>query len=210
MTIRLSALVIAALAAMAAEPAMADAGHLGGMGGALFGDSFFHFSKQNLKTFPVSTIRAGRLRVELQRTRLSEVQRAFGGTIYEQGSGMRAARWLCYEGPEASTWFMSNIEGGNEFVMMVATEAGGADGSCDRAPADLGVPDFGIPGLGASLDQLKAHFGSAVVGSHSAVSYRVDRPARDGLGTAYDAEYVGYIMRGGRVAAVGVGETTAQ
>jgi hypothetical protein len=206
----LGALAIATLAAATAGPALADAGHLGGMGAALFGDSFFHFNKQNLKAFPVSTIRAGHLRIELQHTRLGEVQRAFGGTIYEQGSGMRAAHWLCYQGPEASTWFMSNVEGGNEFVMMVATEAGSADGNCDRAPAALGVPDYGIPGLGASLDQLEAHFGSATVGSHSAISYRVDRPARDGLGTAYDAEYVGYIMRGGKVAAVGVGETTAQ
>jgi len=210
MTMRLSALVIATLASLVAGPALAAAGHLGGMGANLFGDSFFHFNKQNLKTFPVSTIHAGRLRVELQRTRLSEVQHAFGGTIYEQGSGMRAAHWLCYEGPQATTWFMSNVEGGDEFVMMVATEAGRADGSCDRAPADLGILDYGIPGLGASLDQLKAHFGSAIVGSRSAISYRVDRPARDGLGTAYDAEYLGYIMRGGKVVAVGVGETTAQ
>ena len=90
----------------------------------------------------------------------------------------------------------------------VIAEAALVDRSSGKA--DLGIPDYGIPGLGASLDQLKAHFGSATVGSHSDVSYRVDRPARDGLGTADDAQYVGYIVRGGRVVGVGAGETTAQ
>jgi hypothetical protein len=205
-----SVLVIATLACFVAGAAEADTGRLGGMGADLFGDSFFHFKQQNLKSFPVSSIRAGRLQVTLQRTRLSEIQHAFGGTIYEQGSGMGAAHWLCYEAPQSTTWFMSNLEGGNEFVMMVATSAGGAEGSCDRAPAGFTPPEMGIPGLGASLADLKAHFGSATLGSHSDVSYRVDRPARDGLGTAYDAQYVGYIVRGGRVVAVGAGETTAQ
>lgn len=206
---RLSVLVIATLACLAAGPAAAAPGRLGGMGADLFGDTFFHFSQQNLKSFPVSSIRAGRLRITLQHTRLSEVQHAFGGTIYDEGSGMGAAHWLCYEGPQATTWFMSNIEGGDEFVMMVATSAGGAEGNCDRAPAGFTPPEMGIPGLGASLADLKAHFGSATVGSHGDVSYRVDRPARDGLGTADDAQYVGYILRGDTVAAVGAGETTA-
>jgi hypothetical protein len=207
---RRSALVIATLACLTAGPAAAEPGRLGGMGADLFGDSFFHFNVQNLKTFPISSIRAGRFGIELQRTRLSELQRAFGGTIYQEGSGMGAASWLCYEGPQATTWFMSNVEGGDDFVMMVATAEGGADGSCDRAPAGFTPPEMGIPSLGASLAELKAHFGSATVGSHSDVSYRVDRPARDGLGTADDVQYVGYIVRGGAVVAVGAGETTAQ
>jgi hypothetical protein len=42
------------------------------------------------------------------------------------------------------------------------------------------------------------------------VSYRVDRPAKDGLGTANDAQYIGYVVRGGSVVGYGVGETTAQ
>jgi hypothetical protein len=165
---RRSAVLIAMLAsALTIGAAQADPGHLGGLGASLFGDSFFHFSAQNLKSFPISSIRAGRVRIELQHTRLTEVQRAYGGKIYEQGEGMSAA------------------------------------------PAGFSPPELGIPGLGASLDDLRAHFGSATVGSHSDVSYRVDRPARDGLGTADDAQYVGYVVRGGRVAGVGVGETTA-
>ena len=210
MMMRRSAVLIAMLAsAFVTGAAYADPGHLGGLGADLFGDSFFHFTAQNLKSFPISSIRAGRVRINLQHTRLTELQHVYGGTIYEQGEGMGAAHWLCYAAPGSTTWFMSNLEGGNEFVMMVATAAGGPDGSCDVAPAGFTPPELGIPGLGASLDDLRAHFGSATVGSHSDVSYRVDRPARDGLGTADDAQYVGYVVRGNQVVGVGAGETTA-
>jgi hypothetical protein len=207
---RRGALIIALLASFAAGSAHADSGRLTGMGANLFGNSFFHFGQPNLKGFPVSSIGVGRVRIQLQHTRLSDVQRAYGGTIYEQGSGMGIARWLCYESPQASTWFMSNSLGGGEFIMMVASSAGPAGGSCDQARGNFPLPQMGIPGLGTGLADLKARFGSANVGSHSDVSYRADRPARDGLGTANDAQYVGYVVRGGTVVGVGVGETTAQ
>ncbi|HVX82189.1 MAG TPA: hypothetical protein VHB23_12490 [Devosiaceae bacterium] len=202
------AVFIAVLASLTSGSAMAEPGRLTGMGANLFGNSFFHFGQPNLERFMVSSIQVGRLRVQLQRTRLEDIQRVYGGTIYQEGAGNGAARWLCYQGPQASTWFMSNMLGGGEFVMMVATQAGAAGGSCDAA--NVPPPQMGIPGLGATTAQLKATFGSAVVGSHSDVSYRVDRPAKDGLGTANDAQYIGYVVRGGSVVGYGVGETTAQ
>lgn len=180
------------------------------MGANLFGNSFFHFGQPNLEQFPVTAIRVGKQHFDLQRSRLTDVQRAFGGTIYEEGGGTGSARWLCYEAPGSTSWFMSNSLGGGEFVMMVAVQAGAASGSCDRAPADFAEPDLGVPGLGASMEALKAKFGAAPIGSHGDVSYRVDRPAKDGLGTASDAQYLGYVVKGGRVVGVGVGETTAQ
>jgi len=205
---RRAAAIIGMLASLVAGTAYADAGRLGGMGADLFGNSFFHFGQANLKSFPVSSIRAGKLAIDLQHTRLAEVQRAFGGTIFEQGEGMATARWLCYASPQATTWFMSNILGGGDFVMMVAVQAGAPSGNCNVAPAGFPIPQMGIPGLGATTAQLKSTFGSATIGSHSDVSYRADRPARDGLGTANDAQYLGYIVRGGRVVGVGVGATT--
>jgi hypothetical protein len=196
-------------AAMAAAPG-GQPGRLAGLGANIFGNSFFHFGAPNLKSFPVSMIRAGRVNIDLQHTRLSDVQRAYGGTIYQQGNGMGTARWLCYSSPQSTTWFISNMLGGGEFIMMVASQAGAAGGSCDPAPAGFQPPQLGIPGIGAKLADLKAHFGAAPMGGHSDVSYRVDRPARDGLGTANDAQYIGYVLRGGSVVGVGVGETTAQ
>ena len=207
---RRGAVVLALLASLLTGTAEADPGRLGGMGANLFGSSYFHFGVPNLKAPPVSTISVGHLRVTLQRTRLADVQRVYGGTIFEAGGGMGAARWLCYEAPQATTWFMSNSLGGGEFIMMVAVEAGPAAGTCDVAPHNFEVPNMGIPGLGASTAQLKQRFGSAIIGSHSDVSYRSDRPAKDGLGTAMDAQYIGYMVRGGQVVGVGVGETTVQ
>jgi hypothetical protein len=213
---RRGAMFIAVLASLFVGSAQADNGRLSGMGANLFGNSFFHFGQSNLKNFPVSAIRAGRLRIDLQHTRLSDVQRAFGGTILAQGSGMGAAHWLCYEtdgakGTQAArVWFMSNVLGGGEFVMMVAAEAtgGGGGGGCSPAPRGFAIPELGIPGIGSTTADLRGHFGSAQVGSHSDVSYRSDRPARDGLGTASDAQYIGYVVNGGVVVGVGVGETT--
>ncbi|MDR3475165.1 MAG: hypothetical protein P4M09_26235 [Devosia sp.] len=207
---RRAAVLIAMLAGLATGAAQADPGRLGGMGANLFGNSFFHFGEPNMKGFQVSSIELGRMRVQLQRTKLSEIQHVYGGTIYEEGQGMGAAHWLCYAGPKVTTWFMSNMLGGGEFVMMAAVQAGAAAGSCDAAPANLPLPEMGIPGLGATTAELKEKFGSATLGSHSDVSYRADRPAKDGLGTANDAQYIGYVVRGGAVVGVGVGETTAQ
>ena len=204
------ALVIATLAALATGSAQADPGRLSGMGANLFGNSFFHFSEATLKTFPVTGVQTGRLHIQLQRTKLADVQKAFGGTLSTEGQGMGAAHWLCYQSPKATTWFMSNMLGGGEFVMMVAVQSGAGGGSCDTAPAGFAEPQLGIPGLGAPIAELKEKFGAAPLGSHSDVSYRADRPAKDGLGTANDAQYIGYVVRGGTVVGFGVGETTAQ
>jgi hypothetical protein len=205
----LTATVFALVAgsASAAAPQAAQ-GRLGGLGASLFGNSYFNFSQPNLKAFAVSTIRFGKVRIDLQHTKLTDVQRAYGGTIYQQGQGNGIARWLCYQSPQAATWLMTNSLGGGEFVMMVATAAGQAQGSCDAIDAPL--PDFGIPGLGASTGELQQHFGSVPQSGRGSIGYRADRPARDGLGTANDAQYIGYVTSGGRVAGVGVGATTAQ
>src|SRR6185312_10071971 len=101
---RRGALFIAALACLAAGSAQAAPGRLTGMGANLYGNSFFHFGTPNLKSFAVSSVTLGKVRISLQRTRLEEVQRVYGGTIYEEGGGMNLARWLCYQGPQATTW----------------------------------------------------------------------------------------------------------
>ena len=215
---RLRVFFLAATAALATTSGYAEDARLSGMGANIFGNSFFHFSEANLKAPPVTSINVGRMRVLLQQTKLSELRKVFGGTIYQQGVEHNAAYWLCYttdgsKGQAATVWFLSNSLGGGDFVMMVAAEAAsarGGSGDCSPAPAVFSVPDMGIPGIGATTADLKAHFGAATVGSHSTVSYRSDRPAKDGLGTAQNAQYIGYIVRGGVVTGVGVGETSTQ
>ncbi len=193
----LSAALVSAVL-VAAVPAYAAS--LGGMGQAIFGNGF-NFGKANLPKAPVSAIDAGKLKIQLQRTKLKDVQKAFGGTIQTQGDGAGRADWLCYGAENANVWFISNALGGYEFVMMVAAEAGKPSKACDAAPAGFTVPNFGIPGLGASTADLKATFGAA---SGNKIAYRNDRAG----GYADIAQYIGYVIKGGKVAGIGVGETS--
>ncbi|RYE72774.1 MAG: hypothetical protein EOP19_30070 [Hyphomicrobiales bacterium] len=155
MKLRLAALCLAlALATPAA------AAQLGGMGQAIYGNSF-NFSKANLDKPAVKQITVGKLAVTLQRTKLKDVQAAFGGTLQTSGEGGSRADWLCYAADGSNVWFISNALGGYEFVMMVAAETGPAAKGCDAAPAGLTAPDFGIPGHGAASQPLAAGPASA-------------------------------------------------
>jgi hypothetical protein len=116
---------------------------------------------------------------------------------------------LCYHTGTANSWFISNAIGGQDFVMIVAVEAAGeaAPADCDAASARVKDPDLGIPGLGATTAELKAAFGSAF---GSKIAYRADAPAADALGTANTAQYIGYVLKGGKVTGYGAGETAVQ
>lgn len=195
-----AAVTVLAVAILGAAPAAAAS--LGGMGQAIFGNSF-NFSKANLEKAPVKTIAVGALKVTLQRTRLKDIQKVYGGTIQTDGDGAGRADWLCYGAPGGNAWFISNALGGFEFVMMVAAETGKPSAACDAAPEKFALPDFGIPGLGASTADLKATFGAASGGK---IAYRSDRPG----GYSDIAQYIGYVLKSGKVAGIGVGETSVQ
>jgi hypothetical protein len=189
-------LVVVAFVLLASVAGAHGAG-LTGMGANIFG-SYFNFARANLPQPPVSTITAGNVKIKLQSTRLAEIRKRFGGTIRSDGD----ATWLCYHTGSANTWFLSNALGGQEFVMMVAVEASGKmPADCEPASQGFAVPDFGIPGIGASTAELKARFGAA---SGNKIAYRNDRPG----GYADIAQYIGYVMKSGKVAGIGVGETS--
>lgn len=203
MRTRIAAPIATLLAALVLPAVPASAAGLDGMGQTIFGNSF-NFSKANIDKAPVKAIGVGKLTVQLQRTKLKDVQKAFGGTIRREGDGAGRADWLCYGAEGANMWFISNALGGYEFVMMVAAEvASKPSKSCDAAPAGLTAPNFGIPGLGASTAELKATFGAA---SGSKIAYRSDRPG----GYSDIAQYIGYVIKGGKVAGIGIGETSVQ
>jgi hypothetical protein len=188
-------LAVALLAALALSTPVQAAG-LSGMGAAIFGNSF-NFKKANLDKAPVNSIKAGKLNIGLQTTKLRDVQRAFGGTLQSNGD----ATWLCYHAADTNTWFISNAFGGQEFVMMVAVEANTkTPGDCE-ASESFTPPVFDVPGIGSKLADLKAHFGAA---NGSKIAYRADRPG----GYSDIAQYLGYQLKGGTVSGIGVGETS--
>ena len=73
-------------------------------------------------------------------------------------------------------------------------------GDCEASDTFV-PPEFGVPGIGAKLAELKAHFGAA---SGSKIAYRADRPG----GYSDIAQYLGYMLKGGTVSGIGVGETS--
>jgi hypothetical protein len=193
-------LALTALALVLAATASVEAAKLSGMGANIFGN-YFNFAKANLPKPAVSAIKVGSMTIKLQGTKLGEIQKKFGGTLLTSGEGSGAATWLCYHTEGANTWFISNALGGQEFVMMVAVEAASkAAGDCETTDK-FGVPDFGVPGVGASTADLKSAFGAA---SGNKIAYRNDRPG----GYTNTAQYIGYVMKGGKVAGIGVGETS--
>lgn len=202
--------VAAALLSAVALAAPAHAAGLSGMGLNLFGN-YFHFGKPNLEKPPVKTITAGGLRMQLQHTKLADIRKVFGGTIQTQGDNKTLVNWLCYQTDGANptdTWFISNILGGGEFVMIVAVQAaspGRIPGDCEPASKKFAAPNMGIPGIGASSDDMRKAFGAV---SGNTVAYRADEPGADALGTASNAQYIGYILQGGRVVGYGAGETS--
>ncbi|WP_439602564.1 hypothetical protein [Devosia sp.] len=203
MRTRIAALIATLLAAPILAAVPASAAGLDGMGQAIFGNSF-NFSKANIEKPPVKAIGVGKLTVQLQRTKLKDIQKAFGGTIRREGDEASRADWLCYSAEGANVWFISNALGGYEFVMMVAAESASKPSkSCDAAPAGFTAPNFGIPSLGASTADLKATFGAA---SGNKIAYRSDRPG----GYSDIAQYIGYVIKGGKVAGIGIGETSVQ
>lgn len=191
---RLFALALLAATAFAVP---AHAAGLSGMGANIYG-SFFSFTQANLDEQPVQKISAGKVAIDLQRTKLTALTKAFGGTIQTDGD----ATWVCYHVGDTNNWFISNALGGQEFIMMVAVEAS------TRVPGDCEANDkfdavtFNVPGLGAKTADIKAHFGSAP--GSSKIAYRADKPG----GYTDNAQYLGYLMKGGTVAGIGVGETS--
>lgn len=193
-----SPLVVFGLAALLATSA--NAANLSGMGANIYGN-YFSFNRPNLAEAPVKSIRAGRLAVTLQRTKLSDVRKAFGGTIQSDGG----ATWLCYHSDNTNSWFISNALGGQEFVMMVALEASSrSPADCEAPNASFSVPVLNVPSLGASSAEISAQLGAAPRGNR--IAFRADR---DG-GYSNIAQYLGYQMKSGKVVGIGFGETTVQ
>jgi hypothetical protein len=77
-------------------------------------------------------------------------------------------------------------------------------GDCEAANEKFAPPVFNVPGLGAKTADIKAHFGAASGGNK--ISFRADRPG----GYSDIAQYLGYVLKGGTVTGIGVGETSIE
>ncbi|MDB5531365.1 MAG: hypothetical protein JWR51_4468 [Devosia sp.] len=157
---------------------------------------------------PVSTITAGKLTVTLEKTRLEDVQVAFGGTIQNDGEAGNGITWLCYAAADATLWFSAFT--GDGTVSQVTSEADtthAATSGCSQAPAALTVIDYGIPGLGAPLADFTAKFGKVEddVGLYS-YSSEVTAPESADFRIF---QYVIVIAPAGTISGITVGQATS-
>ena len=161
-----------------------------------------------LPTQPVSTIAAGKLTVTLEKTRLEEVQAAFGGMVQDDGEAGNGITWLCYAAADATLWFSAFTGDGTvSQVTSDADTAHAASSGCSRAPAGLTTIDYGILGLGAPLAGITTRFGTVEddVGLYS-YSSKVTSPESPDFQIF---QYVVVTAPAGRISGITVGQTTS-
>jgi hypothetical protein len=130
----------------------------------------------------VNILKAGPLQVILETTPLTDVQKAFGGTIHNQGEAGDHVVWLCYGAGSQTLWFYSDGEMGDGKVTLAAMEKGVPEvkWGCSLAPASLENIDFGVPGIGAKLDDVTKRLGASPADENGRFAYTSDTPLENG------------------------------
>ena len=164
---------------------------------------------QALPDQSISTIAAGDLTVTLEKTRLEELQSAFGGTVHHDEDAGNGVTWLCYVTEDATLWF--SAYGDKTTVSQVASEADtshAATSGCSRAPIGLATLDYGIAGLGAPLMDLTVKFGTEAddVGLYSYSSTATSPKSRD----FQTSQYVIVAAPTGTITGIAVGQATSK
>ena len=138
-----------------------------------------------------SGIALGAQPLVLEKTTLSEIKALMGGTSHSQGDPGSAVSWLCYTRHAATkadtprtVWFISTSPSAPDAIDMVVVENVDATkvSGCLTAPKTFVFPSFGIPGIGASLADIKGKFGVLVRDRQHNVYYNSARALNDGSG----------------------------
>ena len=139
-----------------------------------------------------------------ERTRLADIQALYGGQLHAQGDAGDAATWLCYtrhartkaDTPK-TVWFASTeatTAAGTSLDLLVVENVDAAKVSgCSSAPKAFAFPTFGVPGIGATLTELKAKFGTLARDRQGNVYYNSTRALGDGSGNSV-YQTLGYVM----------------
>jgi len=115
----------------------------------------------------------------LEQSKLADVTAAYGGTFVALPDDPNPQHgWMCFDGAGTRTWFFSaEVEKtGAPVVNLVVTEtlpAKPLDSGCTSGIA-IGLTDAGVPGLGATLADLEARFGTAKPDATGHLSYFLD------------------------------------
>jgi hypothetical protein len=162
----------------AAGAALADDAIFGGFAEITATGEFPSDNPAPLPPNSVAGVKAGPLQVVLETTPLTDVQKAFGGVIHDQGEAGEHVVWLCYGEHSQTLWFYSDGEMGNGKVTLAALEKGVPEvkWGCSLAPAALDSVDFSVPSLGASLDDVTKRLGPSPADQDGRFAYTSNTP----------------------------------
>jgi hypothetical protein len=161
-------------------------------------------------------VKIGSVDLALETNNLGDVEKAFGGKLGDQGDAGDSSYWLCYAGPDAKGapsifWFVSGEMGGSDHgILTIAQEpnpGGSVPEGCVSAPAGLTSIDFGIPGIGADVSQVTAHFGAAKPDHHGNFGYVASYPSVE-LKDFVVTQSLVYTIKDGKIVGVAVSQST--
>lgn len=161
----------------------------------------------------------GTLPLQLEKTRLSDIEAAFGGQQHSQGDPANGATWLCYtqhartklDTPK-TVWFIADDKTaapGQTLTLIVVedVDAGKVSG-CLTAPKTFTWPAFGVPTIGATLPDIEAKLGPSPKDRQGNVYYTSTRPLSDGSGKSV-YQTLGYVLnRKGAVLGLSLSQVT--
>jgi hypothetical protein len=140
-------------------------------------------------------------------TTMAEINEQFGGTIVAPDS---TQSWLCYDAGNTRTWFYSaDVDpAGKPVVNMIVTELAttpAAAAGCATVTAAITPIDPNLPGLGATLADLKIRFGDAKPDANGHLNYGFVASGDGGF-----IQNIFYTLKDGVVTAVSFGQWNVQ
>ena len=210
MTIALALLPLSSVQAVAAEAKLTHLAHL--MAEAAVGENAAELT---------SDFASGAMFAEMpllfETTTLADIQRLHGGIGHSLDEATQKVTWLCYtrqaasgKAPAETLWFISNATGAPVSLDMVVVQQVDAakDDGCTTVPPDFVFPSFGVPAIGSTAAELKAHFGSLPYDNVQNLYFNSTRPTTDGAGKSIYQRLAYAMSKGGVVVGLALGQTT--
>lgn len=159
----------------------------------------------------------GKTPLHFETTTLAGIQRMVGGKGHAIDEATDEVTWLCYtrqatstKEPPETVWFISNATGAPVSLNMVVVQQVDAakDDGCASVTREFVFPSFGVPAIGSTAGEIKAHFGTLPYDKVHNLYYDSTRPATDGSGKSI-YQRLGYALsKSGIVVGVALGQTT--
>ena len=188
-----------ALAALAQPVLAAAAPQLSGLLGDIFASNDMPNSGTAKTLYGPLTF--GDKTFTLEEATFADVTAAYGGKFVALPDDPDPHHgWMCFDNDGIRTWFFSAEvnKSGAPVINMVVTETIPAKAKNSGCSTGTGVAltDAGVPGLGATLADLKARFGAAEPDATGHLSYVLD-------GDDPKVSNLFYIVKDGKVTAIG-------